>query len=518
MTSIVETAIRSTVTKGVMALASFNRKRMAKPDRPNPYLSGLNAPVDRELTLTDLKVAGSIPPELNGRYLRIGPNPIGKVHGASHHWFIGDGMVHGVCLKDGQAQWYRNRWIRSTAVSKALGEAPKPGPRHFSDTVNTNVLGHAGQIWGLVEAGGYPVRLDDELNTIAHDPFGGSLKGSFSAHPHRDVATGDMHAVCYEAKDPNFLRHVVVGADGRVKREEPIAVRHGPSVHDCMITRDHVIVLDLPVTFSMAKLVAGFGFPYEWNPEHRARVGVLKKTAPGSEIVWCDVEPCYVFHPCNGFETPDGKITLDVVAHKTMFDDNAQGNDGPLPSALTRSGGGGRRPSAARGSTYGSSANSSAFERWTIDPTAKRVLREVIDASPQEFPRPDERRLGQPYRYATTAELQRDGNDDFVPGSALIRHDLQSRTQQRHDFGAQRFVGEFVFVPKAAAATLEAAPEAASESEQQGWLMGYVGHRTENTTDLVILDAANFTGPPQAVVTIPQRIPTGFHGNWVPAN
>ena len=486
MTSIVETAIRSTVTKGVMALASFNRKRMAKPDRPNPYLNGLNAPVDRELTLTDLTVTGNIPPELNGRYLRIGPNPMGKVHGASHHWFIGDGMVHGVSLKDGQAQWYRNRWIRSTAVSKALGEAPKPGPRHFSDTVNTNVLGHAGQIWALVEAGGFPVRLDEELNTIAHDPFGASLKGSFSAHPHRDVATGDMHAVCYEATDPNFLRHVVVGADGKVKREEPIAVRHGPSVHDCMITRDHVIVLDLPVTFSMAKMVAGFGFPYQWNPEHRARVGVLKKTAPGGEIVWCEVEPCYVFHPCNGFETPDGKITLDVVAHRSMFDDRTAG-----PSAVT-----------------------SAFERWTIDPTAKRVLREVIDASPQEFPRPNERLLGQPYRYAYTAELQRDANDDFVPGSGLIRHDLHSRTKQRHDFGAERFVGEFVFVPKSAGHAQGTAPD----QDDQGWLMGFVGHRTENTTDLVLLDAANFSGPPQAVVTIPERIPTGFHGNWVPAN
>lgn len=482
MTSIVETAIRSTVTKGVMALASFNRKRMAKPDRPNPYLSGLNAPVDRELTLTDLTVTGNIPPELNGRYLRIGPNPMGKVHGASHHWFIGDGMVHGVCLKDGQALWYRNRWIRSTAVSQALGEAPKPGPRNFNDTVNTNVLGHAGQTWALVEAGGFPVRLDDELNTIAHDPFGGSLKGSYSAHPHLDTATGDMHAICYAGQDQNVIRHVVVGADGKVKREEPIAVRHGPSVHDCMITRDHVIVLDLPVTFSMAKLVAGFGFPYQWNPEHRARVGVLKKTAPGSEIVWCEVEPCYVFHPCNGFETPDGKITLDVVAHRSMFDDNTAG-----PSAI-----------------------SSAFERWTIDPTAKRVLREVIDARPQEFPRPNERLLGQPYRYAYTAELQRDANDDFVPGSGLIRHDLHSRTQQRHDFGAKRFVGEFVFVPKA--------PTTAPDGEDQGWLMGFVGHRTENTTDLVILDAANFTGPPQAVVTIPERIPTGFHGNWVPAN
>jgi carotenoid cleavage dioxygenase len=55
--------------------------------------------------------------------MRIGPNPI-EADPASYHWFTGDGMVHGLAIADGKAQWYRNRWIRSNAVAKALGESP----------------------------------------------------------------------------------------------------------------------------------------------------------------------------------------------------------------------------------------------------------------------------------------------------------------------------------------------------------------------------------------------------------
>lgn len=479
MPSLIESTIRNTVTKGAFALARFNRNRMTAPEQPHHYLQGLYAPMAEELTLQDLAVQGSIPPELDGRYLRIGPNPVRPPHAASHHWFLGDGMVHGIRLQQGRALWYRNRWVRSSAVSQALGEAPAPGPRHFSDTVNTNVLGHAGKIWALVEAGGYPVELGDELQTIAHNPFEGTLKGSFSAHPHRDTETGHLHSVCYEATNPEVLRHVVVGRDGHVLREEPIAVRHGPSVHDCMITRQHVIVLDLPVTFSMATMLAGHGFPYQWNPAHKARVGVLGKTAPGSSIVWCDVDPCYVFHPCNAFETDDGRITMDVVAHATMFDHD----------------------------TIGPSANSSAFERWSIDTAAGRVTRQVIDDQPQEFPRPDERRIGQPYRFAYTVALRRNAADRFEPGQALIKHDLQTGARELHDFGADHAPGEFVFQPRNAQA-----------AEDDGWLMGLVVNQREQTTDFVILHAADVSAAPQAVVKLPHRVPAGFHGNWVPSS
>jgi len=476
MANLIESVIRKTVTAGVMKLADFNREHMPEPDQPNPFLTGLNAPMDRELTLEQLAVTGSIPPGLDGRYLRIGPNPITPPQGASHHWFVGDGMVHGLRIAGGQALWYRNRWIRSSKVSAALGEPPAPGPRHFSDTVNTNVLGHAGKTWALVEAGGYPVQLGEELQTVAHDNFGGSLRGSFTAHAHRDPASGELHGICYEATDHDHIRHVVVGVDGRVRREEPIAVKHGPSVHDCMITAQYVLVLDLPVTFSLPTLVAGYTFPYIWNPAHRARVGVLKKDAPGSTIVWCDVDPCYAFHACNAFEMPDGRITLDVVAHATMFEHSKQGPN----------------------------AEASAFERWTIDPMARQVTRRLIDATPQEFPRTDERLLGQPYRFAYCAGLQRDVAGEFNGASHLIRHDMHTGARDVHDFGAGSHVGEFVFEPRHPGA-----------GEAEGWLMGLVVHADSQTTDFVVLDADHFTGPPQAVVHLPHRVPAGFHGNWV---
>jgi len=48
-------------------------------------------------------------------------------------------------------------------------------------------------------------------------------------------------------------------------------------------------------------------------------------------------------------------------------------------------------------------------------------------------------------------------------------------------------------------------------------VLSYVYDAARDTSDLVILDAARFDGRPQAVVELPQRVPAGFHGSWVPA-
>ena len=91
----------------------------------NPYLHGLYAPTYDELTIPDLEVlAGEIPADLDGVYVRNGPNPRQPPSGR-YHWFDGDGMVHAVHFADGRAG-YRNRWIRTdgyeaeTAAGKAL--------------------------------------------------------------------------------------------------------------------------------------------------------------------------------------------------------------------------------------------------------------------------------------------------------------------------------------------------------------------------------------------------------------
>jgi carotenoid cleavage oxygenase len=105
----------------------------------SPFLTENFRPVREEISTGPLTVTGSIPGHLDGRYLRIGPNPIADVDPATYHWFLGDGMVHGVRLRDGKAQWYRSRYVRSADAMRRLGEplpedqtrrGTSPNPRH----------------------------------------------------------------------------------------------------------------------------------------------------------------------------------------------------------------------------------------------------------------------------------------------------------------------------------------------------------------------------------------------------
>lgn len=471
MTSIVERTIRNVVTKGIKIVADRNRNAM-KSDAPNPYLSGLHEPMNEELTLTELSTSGEIPAELDGTYMRIGPNQLTTTNAAAHHWFVGDGMVHGIRIRNGKAEWYRNRWVRSNAVSEALGEAPKPGPRRaLSDNANTNVLDIGGRIYALVEASANPVELDGELSTVAHSNFDGTLDGTFAAHPHRDPETGELHAICYDAQEPNVARYVVVDTSGKVRKNELIAVKHGPSIHDCMITENYVVILDLPVTFSMRALVQGHGFPFRWNADHKARVGLLPRDGKGSDVIWCDVDPCYVFHAANAYEH-NGEVIIDVVAYERMFEGNKAGPD----------------------------SQKSRFERWTVNPQKQTTTRQVFHGASQEFPRCDERRLGKPYRYAYAVAAPEE-NNNFSLHHVLYRHDLVSGRTDHHDFGADRHPGELVFIPN-------------GPDETDGYLMGLIVDARTQTTDLVILDAANF-GKTLASIRIPHRVPPGFHGNWI---
>lgn len=474
MASRVEDTIRKTVGSALLGIGKASAAvRGRRGD--HPYLTGVHTPMTEELTLTELDVEGTIPAHLDGRYLRIGPNPI-KANPKTHHWFTGDGMVHGIRIKDGAAQWYRNRWLRSKRVSALLNEAEAPGVRNpLSDTVNTNVIGHAGKIFGVVEASGFPVELSGTLDTVRHSDFDGTLEKSFTAHPHKDPETGELHAICYLAPEANIIRHVVVDTDGKVRRAEPIAVEHGPSIHDSAITKNYVVIMDLPVTFSMKKMMAGYEFPYGWNPDHMARIGLLPREGKGDATIWHDIDPCYVFHPCNAYEREDGAVVIDVCVHDKLFHAS---NDGPDDSVMS-------------------------FEHWVIDAQGGKVERTVLDSDPQEFPRFDERLCGKPYRYAYTTATNNAGSE-FIGASRLYKHDLETGTRECHEFGDDRYPGEFVFVPN-------------GPGELDGHLIGLVVDAANETTDLAILDPKNFEGDPVATVHLPHRVPPGFHGNWVAA-
>ncbi len=471
----------------------------------NPYLDGDFAPLHEEFTLTDLDVTGTVPDYLDGRYLRNGPNPIGEIDPELYHWFLGDGMLHGISIRDGRPQWYRNRWIRGPVVARAQGGTPRG--RHLGPSgigANTNVIGHNGRTLALIEAG-YPVyELSEELDTIGPYDFDGTLSGGYTAHPKRDPLTGELHAVSYRFGRGNTVQYSVLGADGRLRRTVDVEMTGAPMMHDFSLTDRHVVFYDLPVTFDTRQsaemtvpqplrlsaqllLSALIGrvripdpivarlpqpkdsdrrFPYRWNPTYPARIGVMSRDGSSSDVRWFDIDRCYVFHTLNAYDNGD-TVVLDVIRHRTIFDRDMRGPAEDPPT----------------------------LDRWTVDLAAGTVRASRIDERAQEFPRVDERRLGKQHRYG------------YAPGlgdATLYKHDFVSGSTATKWFGPGKAPGEFVFEPSSADA-----------AEDQGVLMGFVYDRATDRSDLAILDAQTLENI--ANIHLPHRVPAGFHGNWLPA-
>src|SRR5690348_13485889 len=78
--------------------STFVPARPVDPSKPW-WLRGNFAPVTQEVEARDLAIAGRIPAELSGLYVRNGSNP---KSGWAPHWFLGDGMVHGVVPAGGK--------------------------------------------------------------------------------------------------------------------------------------------------------------------------------------------------------------------------------------------------------------------------------------------------------------------------------------------------------------------------------------------------------------------------------
>jgi carotenoid cleavage dioxygenase len=318
-----------------------------------------------------------------------------------------------------------------------------------------------------------PSDLGPELLTLGPSDFGGTLPWGFTAHPHTDPVTGTTHAVAYWWGWGNKVQYLTISPDGTGSTAVDIESPGGssPMMHDMAITESRAVILDLPCVFDLEMAAGGRSFPYRWNEDHGARVGVLPLDGRG-DVTWVDVEPCYVFHVLNAFDLPDGRLVVDVVRHPKMFDVNLSG---PAEGDPT-------------------------LDRWTIDPVAGKVIEERLEDRPVEFPRVDERRFGRRARYGYGVSV---GNG--LEHGPLLRHDLDTGETISHDYGPGRSTMEAVFVPRSDTA-----------AEDDGWLMSIVHDATENRAELVLVDASDFGGEPVARVLLPTRVPFGFHGNWLP--
>ncbi|MFE2867744.1 carotenoid oxygenase family protein [Embleya sp. NPDC059259] len=442
-----------------------------------PYLSGHYAPVADEITATDLIVEGALPPELTGSLLRASHNP--KPGVVTSHWFKGSGMVHGIRLREGRAEWYRNRWVRTPALDGAP-YATERGPDFTVSTAGTHVIEHAGRLLALCESA-LPYEITPELDTVGAYDFGGKLTSFMTAHPKEDPVTGDLHFFA-SSPFPPFLTYYVVARDGELTISQEVPGASAALKHDFAITENHVLFLEGSVTFDPTE---HSGIPYGWSDDQPCRIGVMPQGPAGAAAIrWYDVAAGFGMHFANAYEDALGRIVIEgSTVDRTGWDRSWAWWTG--------------RPGRGAEPTSGSTNR-----RWVVDPASGTASEEQTDDLIVEFPTINESRLGRIHRYQYALAFP---NDEGIGNHTLVKYDRATGARQLRPVGVGQLPSEAVFVAAADAV-----------DEDHGYLLTVVGDLNTERSRLLVLDARDLTAAPVATVRLPRRIPAMIHGSWIP--
>jgi carotenoid cleavage dioxygenase len=253
-------------------------------------------------------------------------------------------------------------------------------------------------------------------------------------------------------------------------------------MHDFAITETHVIFMLCPIVFSFDDLAKN-GSLFSWQPERGTRIGVMPRRGTSSDVRWFETDPCYVFHPLNAYDDGDS-VVVDVHRYQQLLF---------------------MSPEAAREPNWRDS-QVARLHRFTMNLATGALRSEALDDHEGEFPRVDERRIGRKHRFGYFATTGPEGNPSLQPlFTAVAKIDLErgSRVELR-PHGAGNGCGEPVFVPRHDAA-----------DEDDGWVLYLAYDSARNASELVVVPSRDFTGEPVARVLLPNRVPYGFHGNWV---
>jgi carotenoid cleavage dioxygenase len=450
------------------------------------------APIFEEVTLDNFAIEGEIPADLNGVYLRNGPNPRFEPKG-SYHAFDGDGMIHAAHFDRGEVT-YRNKWVRTAAWLEEdhAGGTDYYGimttlkgrtDRRLKDTANTDVIGHGGHAVASWYLAGVPYHIDPiTLDTLAPGDYTFAPGNGFSAHPKVDEVTGDLLYFDYFHEHPH-MSYGVVDAAGKATHHTVIELPGARLPHDMAITENYSILHDLPVYNDEEAYRAG-RHKIRFNAALPARFGVIPRYGTGEEIRWFEFSPCFLYHVVNAWEEGDEVV---MVACRYM---PIEGADGRIDEVRT----------ARRIATLGMDAR---LWRYRMNLKTGAAHEECLNPEFNvEFPSYDSARTGRQTRFGYMV----DHDPDILRWTGIRKFDTDSGAclgawSDGHD---RCWYSEPWF-----------APADRQRSEDHGYVVTFVWNDQSREQQLQVFDALDLDRGPVARVRIPHRIPPGFHACWM---
>lgn len=458
-------------------------------------LSGNNAPVHEEGSWEPLEVIGELPADMNGLYVRNGPNPYFDPQWR-YHAYDGDGMLHAVRFQNGKAG-YRNKWIKTSglqeeqAAGKSLWKGLKELPRSdtpnepLKNTSNTDVKYHAGRLLTMWYRSGMPYAVDpDTLETIGPSDFDQTIE-RISAHSRPDEHTGELIFFDYDTKPP-FMRYGVVDAQRKLQKIIDVPLAQAGLPHDMAITENYSILHDFPLRPDPEALAVG-RYKIRFFADHPSRFGVIPRHGDASDIRWFEAKPTYMLHVVNAWE--EG---AEIVMIGTPYRIHTK-EDGTLDASRLEK-------------TIHLRQRDFLLYEWRFNlesgKTRERVIDDVLNT---EFPVINSAYQGRKNRWSYHVVFPQGGREEpRFPG--LVKYDLESGGYVAYSAGPQYFYNEPGF-----------APRDECKAEDDGYLVMFVWNPKDQRSEVQIFDAkgARMAEGPIARVLIPRRVPNGFHATYV---
>ncbi|CAJ1973892.1 unnamed protein product [Sphenostylis stenocarpa] len=479
-------------------------------------------------------IQGRIPDDFpEGVYIRNGPNPLfgglkstKSIFGRSSHiWVEGEGMLHAIYFKrSSQGSWtvlYNNKHVE-TDTYKIEKQRSKPSflPAIEGDSPailcayllnwlrfgkvnkyisNTNVFEHSGNFYSVAE-NHIPQEIDIfKLKTLGNWNVNGDWDRPFTSHPKKAPGTGELVTLGVAATKP-FAVVGIISADGeKLVQKVDLELNRCTLCHDIGVTERYNVIMDFPLTLDINRLLRG-GQLIKYNKEEYARIGVLPRYGDANSIKWFKVEPNCTFHIINSFE--DGHEV--VVRGCRSLDSLIPGPDPSLKECewLSR-----------------------CYE-WRLNMETGEVKEKDLCGANvvyMDFPMINGNFIGMRNRYAYTQivdPIASSTQDAPKYGGLAKLYFEESCTQfsmgnkeqaekpirvECHMFGKNTFCSGAAFVPRDGG--LE---------EDDGWIIAFVHNEDINISEVHIIDTKKFCGEMVTKITLPRRVPYGFHGAFMP--
>jgi carotenoid cleavage dioxygenase-like enzyme len=476
------------------------------------HFIGSNTPRRTEISIRNLEVEGTVPPEVEGAFFRAVPDgahaPMFEDDIALNH----DGMIARFNFENGAVDFdikyvETERYLAEKKARRALfGRYRNP----FTDdpsvagvdrtVANTTPVWHGGRLFMTKEDGrGYEINPHTLATQGKWDYYGALRSETFTAHPRIDPVTGEMFFFGYEAGGLCSLdvAYGIADRDGNLTREQWFEQPYCSTIHDFVITEKYAIFPIFPTLADLERLKAG-GAHWAHHQDKPSYLGIMPRYGDVSEIRWIEGPVgVSVFHEVNAYDDGD-LVHIDLC----LTDTNA------FPF-MREAGGIERDQRSLQG----------ALTRWTIDMgQANPQIQERPLGPPGDLPRLADKDQGRSYNHAWYLSMNPQGGPPMPGGPVGVNFNALLRVE----VGNGRI--DLMGVPPGAAIS-EPAHVPSSEPGHDGWLLSVVDRPNhpdpsqqrpgDYSSELWVIEAGDVGKGPVARIKTGLALRSQVHGTWV---